>query len=299
MQKMPRFWEYKKASVHLSVLAENAELLPADADELEILLDPKLLQIEQFALKTEKNISEAEQLVWHINSLLPQPIENYFYAYQIYLRDAENLQGLFCTLPKADLAFLTARQKQAVKIYSADKQFLLYENKAAFWQIEPYLRRLYKYGKILLLGAAVLGLLAAPLLLRLQNILAAQNLSLNNERQNLAAQIKARKNYERSLAALQKNQTLNQKLGGYFYAFSLAIPERVYFTELNYATPELRIDGFCPADKELKALQKALKTDSSLKPELASLNKNEMVNFSLRANLQKFLDKELKSAARK
>jgi Tfp pilus assembly protein PilN len=296
---MPKFWEYKKASVNLSVLAENAELLPADADELEILLDPKLLQIEQFALKIEKNISESEQLVWHINSLLPQPIENYFYAYQIYLRDAENLQGLFCVLPKTNLAFLTARQKQAVKIYSADRQFLLYENKAIFWQITPYLQRLYSRGKIWLLGAVVFCLLSAPLLLWLQNILAAQNMILNKERQNLAAQIKARRNYERSLAALQKNKALNQKLGGYFYAFSLALPEQVYFTELNYSAQELRLDGFCPADKDLKALQKALKTDASLKPELASLSKSAVINFSLRADLKKFLAKELKSAARK
>ncbi|MDR1453605.1 MAG: hypothetical protein LBJ25_06510 [Candidatus Margulisbacteria bacterium] len=296
---MQKFWEYKKASVNLAVLAENAEILPADADELEILLDPQLLQIEQFTLKTEKNISEAEQLAWHINSLLPQPIENYFYAYQIYLRDAENLQGLFCVLPKADLTPLTARQKQAVKIYSADRQFLLYENRAAFWQITPYLRRLYNYGKILLLGAAVLCLLAAPLLFWLQNILAAQNISLNNERQNLAAQIKTRKNYERRLTALQKNQALNQKLGGYFYAFSIALPEQVYFTELSYSAQELRLAGFCPADKDLKALQKALKTDSSLKPELASLSKSAVINFSLRADLKKFLAKELKSAARK
>jgi Tfp pilus assembly protein PilN len=296
---MPRFWEYKKASVNLSVLAENAELCPADADELEILLEPQLLQIEQFALKIEKNISEAEQLAWHINSLLPQPIEHYFYAYQIYLRDTENLQGLFCVLPKTDLAPLVRQQKQAVKIYSADKQFLLYENKAAFWQITPYLRRLYGCGKILLLGAAVICLLAAPLLLWLQNILAAQNIVLNQERQNLAAQIKARKNYERGLTTLQKNKTLNQKLGGYFYAFSLALPEQVYFTELNYGAQELRLDGFCPADKDLKALQKALKADSSLKPELASLSKNEIINFSLRADLKKFLAKELKSAARK
>ncbi|GBR77318.1 hypothetical protein NO2_1719, partial [Candidatus Termititenax persephonae] len=98
---MAYFWQYQKAVLTLTTLAEAASLLPSGADAVEILLDLKLLQITQFSLKIEKNISESEQLAWYINSLLPQPIENYFYAYQVYLRDTDNLQGLFCVIPKA------------------------------------------------------------------------------------------------------------------------------------------------------------------------------------------------------
>ncbi|GBR77694.1 hypothetical protein RDn1_353, partial [Candidatus Termititenax dinenymphae] len=112
-------------------------------------------------------------------------------------------------------------------------------------------------------------------------------------------QIKTLKDYERSLALLQKNKTLNQKLSNYLYTFSLALPEQVYFTELRYAEQELKLDGFCPGDKELKALQKALKTETGLKPELARLSKDTAINFSLVTDLKKLLEKELKNAAAK
>ncbi|MDR1997470.1 MAG: hypothetical protein LBQ83_04020 [Candidatus Margulisbacteria bacterium] len=292
MQKIKNLCQLTGAEIRLTDISQFQN---QPVDTLEILLDAELLQIEQFQLTPEKNVSEAEQIVWHINASLPQPIEDYYYAYQIYLRDEQNLQGLFCVIAREKLAPLTALPDQSIRIYSADRQFLLYEHKLNFWEIDTYLQRLLHWSRLFLLGAAALALLCGPALFWLQNKLSAQNAVLLREKQSLSGRLSDLKAYERTAGLLQKNKILNQKLSAYFYAFSLNLPEQLYFTELTYAAQELKINGFCALDRELKALQKALKTETVLKPELAKLSKGASINFALRVDLQKLLEKELKN----
>ena len=268
--------------------------IPA-ADELDILLDKALLRIEQFALDRETNISEDEQIVWHINAALPQPLENYFYAYQVYTREENKIQGLFCVLEKTALAKITGLTSQRIRVYSADRQFLLYANQVPFWQIETYLRRLLKLSQLLLGILVALGLLLSPVLFFWQQRLSAENTRLQTEKQDFQNQLRNLQNYERAQNSIQKNKALNQNLSNYLRTVSLQIPDRVYFRKLFYAGQTVQIDGYCAQDKELKALQKALKTESGLKPELARLSKEEFIYFSLRTDLKKLLAKETKN----
>ncbi|MDR2431764.1 MAG: hypothetical protein LBD99_05885 [Candidatus Margulisbacteria bacterium] len=280
----------QKTEVQINDLLELRRL-PA-GDVLEILLHKNLLHIEQFHLTLEPHIPVPEQILWHINAALPRPIENYYHAYQLYLQEETSCQGLFCVAPKEDLEAATVIANQKIKIYSADRQFLLFENKVNFWQIENFLQRIFNAGRIFCAAAAALCLLAGPELIWLKHRLAGQNAICRREKTALAAQLKKLKAQEREMNLRQKNKAVNQKLSEYLYAFSLNIPERVYLNELLYAEQELKLEGFCAQDKDLKALQKALKTASSLKPELARLNKDARINFTLRTELKKFLEKE-------
>ena len=292
MINLQTLFSLAKAEIQLTDISEFKN---QPADILEILLDKSLLQIEQFQLTVEKNISAEEQIVWHINASLPQPIENYYYAYQIYLQNEEYLQGLFCVIEKAKLVSLTALQGQSVYIYSTDKQFLLYKNKLPFWQIENYLKRLFMLAKLASLIIFILAVVACPVLFWLQGQQAAQNSDLLQEKEILNARIKKARAAEQRQKAIQTNKVINKKISNYFYTFSLTLPEKVYFTNLSYLNREVKIEGFCAQDKDLKALQKTLKTEPSLKPELAKLQKTDRINFSLRIDLQKMLEKELKN----
>lgn len=285
-------FQLSSAELHLTDVKAFQDQ-PADA--LDILLDKTLLRIEQFQISTERNLTQDEQIVWHINSLLPQPLENYFYAYQVYVQEENQVQGLFCVIEKSTLTKFTSITNQRLKIYSADKQFLLYENKVPPWQIESYLRRLLSLSKILFCCIVGLSLFALPALFFWQQQLSKESTAFQTEKQNLLRQLKKIQAYERAQNLAQKDSVLNQKISAYLYAFSLQLPERVYFRKLLYAGQTVQIDGYCTQDKELKALQKALKTDSSLKPEIARLSKEDFIYFSLRVDLKKLLEKEIKN----
>jgi hypothetical protein len=204
-------------------------------DVLVLKLDNKLLQLIQLTEPIEKNIPQNEQLKWLLNSKLEQPLEKYYYDFQIFQNEPELLAvGCAIAKEKLDNFFTKNNLKNVERIISEDSQFTFMKNKISLWQKKELLKKINKLGLLCLIFT---GLVFTAIFFYTGRILS----DITNNKNEI---IECLNNMEKKAdeaaahALLEKNIKFNRKqnetLIRLIYRITAALPGKIFLTELKF-----------------------------------------------------------------